>query len=216
MKKTSRLIFSFIAMTAITLVSYGQAPKQVTIGTQVWMAENLNVDKFRNGDPIPNAKTGEDIRNSLGFDVQPLWYYYNFDPINEEKYGKLYNWAAVNDPRGLAPKGWHIASIKEWTILRDYLGGERIAGQKLKSTSEWTDNDNGTNESGFSALPGGGLDIDGGGLRKKGDQGFWWTSTDVNTSIAGSISMISAWEGVSIHSYGDNKNSFYSVRCIKD
>ena len=85
----------------------------VTIGTQVWMTKNLDVATFRNGDPIPEAKSNEEWEKA-GENKQPAWCYYDNDPANGAKYGKLYNWYAVNDPRGLAPEGWHVPSIDEW------------------------------------------------------------------------------------------------------
>lgn len=84
----------------------------VTIGNQVWMTKNLNVDKFRNGDPIPEAKTDEEWIKA-GENKQPAWCYYENDPANGEKYGKVFNWYAVNDPRGLAPEGWHDPTEEE-------------------------------------------------------------------------------------------------------
>jgi uncharacterized protein (TIGR02145 family) len=90
--------------------------KSVQIGTQTWMAENLNVDRFRNGDPIPEAKTAEEWLKA-GENKQPAWCYYDNNPVNATKYGKLYNWYAVNDPRGLAPAGWHVPSKVEFEHL---------------------------------------------------------------------------------------------------
>ena len=98
--------------------------QSVTIGKQVWMTKNLDVGTFRNGYPIPEAKTNEEWVNA-GLNKQPAWCYYQNDPTNGEKYGKLYNWYAVNDSRGLTPEGWHIPSENEWEILFRYLGGEK-------------------------------------------------------------------------------------------
>jgi uncharacterized protein (TIGR02145 family) len=109
---------------------------EVTIGEQVWMSENLNVDKFRNGDSIPQAKSEEEWKKA-GESRQPAYCYYENDPANGAKYGKLYNWYAVMDPRGLAPKGWHVPSDAEWRLLTDYLGGVEVAGAKIKSTRGW-------------------------------------------------------------------------------
>ena len=128
MKKASLIIVLLIGLGNIT---YAQT---VTIGTQVWMTKNLDVATFRNGDPIPQAKTVEEWR-AAGDNKQPAWCYYNNDPANGAKYGKLYNWYAVNDPRGLAPVGWHVPSDGEWTTLTNYLGEQ--AADKLKSTSGW-------------------------------------------------------------------------------
>ena len=148
MKKS---IFLLLSLVGIVSISLGQT---VTIGTQVWMTKNLDVDHFRNGDPIPQAKTDEEWQKA-GENKQPAWCYYDNDPANGVKYGKLYNWYAVNDERGLAPEGYHVPSDKEWTVLIDYLGGEEVAGEKMKSTSGWEENGNGSNSSGFTALPGG-------------------------------------------------------------
>ena len=152
MKKVSLI---FILLIGFGCISYAQT---ITIGTQVWMTKNLDVATFRNGDPIPQAKTNEEWEKA-GENQQPAWCYYDNDPANGAKYGKLYNWYAVNDSRGLAPSGYHIPSDAEWTILTDFLGGEKVAGTKMKSTDFWADYEgnsgNGTNESGFSGLPGG-------------------------------------------------------------
>jgi len=111
--------------------------KSVVIGAQTWTSENLNVSTFRNGDPIPEVRSTEEW-NKAGDNKQPAWCYYDNDPSNGAKYGKLYNWHAVNDPRGLAPNGWHVPSKEEWHLLENYLG-KNIAGKKLKTTSGWAD-----------------------------------------------------------------------------
>ena len=110
--------------------------KEVKIGKQVWMAKNLNVSTFRNGDPIPQAKTAEEWKKAFK-NNQPACCYYENNAENGKTYGLLYNWYAVNDARGLAPQGYHIPTEAEWTILTDYLGYERLAGTKMKSTSGW-------------------------------------------------------------------------------
>jgi uncharacterized protein (TIGR02145 family) len=125
----------------------------VTIGNQTWASKNLDVSKFRNGDAIPLAKTDEEW-SVAGNKGQAAWCYYDNDPANGIKYGKLYNWYAVNDVRGLAPKGFHIPSFDEWTILTDYLGGKE-AITKMRSNFGWKNNLNGTNSSGFAGFPGG-------------------------------------------------------------
>jgi len=110
--------------------------KDVKIGTQTWTTKNLDVSKFRNGEAIPLAKTNADWQLA-GQNQQPAWCYYENKGENGTTYGKLYNWFAVNDPRGLAPNGYHIPTDAECTILTDYLGGDSIAGVKMKSTSGW-------------------------------------------------------------------------------
>jgi len=127
----------------------------VKIGNQIWMKENLNLDRFRNGDPIPEVRSYPEWKET-GFLQKPAWCYFDNMLAYRRVYGKLYNWHAVNDTRELAPKGWHIPSDTEWTQLTNYLGGEEKAGGKLKSIYLWKNpNSEATNESGFSGLPGG-------------------------------------------------------------
>ena len=188
----------------------GQTSEQVTIGSQIWMVQNLNLDTFRNGDLIPHAKTNEEWWKAEK-NQQPAWSYYNNDPANGAKYGKLYNWYAVIDPRGLAPAGWHIPSDAEWTKLEDFLGTD--AGKKMKSISGWNKDGNGTNSSGFSGLPGGFRDFNG-TLYYIGNFGYWWSSTEGGTTRA--------WLRKLDYGYGDEirytngKGNGLSVRCLRD
>ncbi len=108
--------------------------KTVKIGGQVWMAENLNVSTFRNGDPIPQARTEEEWKK-LGENKQAAWCYYDYDPANGKKYGKLYNYYATRDSKGLAPNGWHIPKDSEWETLLNHLDLDE--GKKMKSKSGW-------------------------------------------------------------------------------
>jgi uncharacterized protein (TIGR02145 family) len=185
---------------------------EVTIGKQVWMTKNLNVDKFRNGDPIPHAKTKEEWYNA-GKNKQPAWCYYDNDPTNDAKYGKMYNWYAVNDPRGLAPVGYHIPSDEQWTVLTDYLGGYD-KGKKMKSSSGWAEDGNGTNESGFSALPGG-YRFGNGNFGKVGIDGAWWSSTENTKNSASSLYMSCRSDDARVKNSKD-KQEGYSVRCLRD
>jgi uncharacterized protein (TIGR02145 family) len=187
----------------------GKLYKSVIIGKQEWMIENLNVEKFSNGDFIAEALTNEEWEKAAK-NKQPAWCYYNNDPANGKKYGKLYNWFAVNDSRGLAPKGWHIPSDAEWAQLINYLDGGYVATQKMKNTRGWLVN--GTNESGFLGLPGGYFGDRHFGLI--GQFAYWWSSTE-DTSISSWNYSLSSTEGYSI------RDSFpkafgSSVRCIKD
>jgi uncharacterized protein (TIGR02145 family) len=184
----------------------------VTIGTQVWMTKNLDVDRFRNGDPIPEVKTNEEWENA-GENEQPAWCYYDNNPKNGEKYGKLYNWYAVKDSRGLAPIGYHIPSYKEWSKLTDNLGGEEVAGYKMKSTSGWVKNGNGSNSSGFSGLPGGHR-YDDGTFDNIGEYADWWSSTEFGSYTAWHISLDCKSGSVSSIDYMPELG--FSVRCLKD
>ena len=214
MKKVSSI---FILLLGLGSISNAQT---VTIGTQVWMTKNLDVSTFRNGDPIPEAKTDEEWERA-GKLKQPAWCYYDNDTANGAKYGKLYNWYAVNDSRGLAPVGYHIPTDAEWTKLTDFLGGEKAACTKMKSKSGWNSvntgnglkSGNGTNTSGFSGLPGG-VRYSDGTFDLIGKYSNWWSSTEYYA--------IMAWYCYLSYGYGNvNRNLSarewgFSVRCVKD
>ena len=185
--------------------------KEIKIGNQLWMVENLNVDKFRNGDPIPEAKTDEEWKKASE-EEKPAWCYNSNDFANGEKYGKLYNYFAVKDSRGIAPKGWKVASEEDWLSLINYLGGESVAGNKLKFNNFWSDingkSGNGNNESGFAALPGGARMFKG-TFFSLGEDGFWWNSSELSHGLN--------YGDDSINQGFNNDNSAgYSVRCIKE
>ncbi len=182
----------------------------VTIGTQVWMTKNLDVSTFRNGDPIPQAKTNEEWEKA-GTDGKPAWCYYKNKKKNGKKYGKLYNWHAVNDSRGLAPTGCHIPTDAEWTILSAYLGGEVAAGKKMKSTSGWNDEGNGTNSSGFSGLLGGFRDYDGYYI---GSNGCWWSASEGDAYNAYYRYLKNDYDFLNMNI--DYKGLGRSVRCLRD
>lgn len=191
------------------------ASKEVTIGKHVWMTENLNVDKFRNGDPIPQAKTAEEWAKAAK-NGEPAWCYYDNDPANGEKYGKLYNFYAVNDPRGLSPGGWHIPSDAEWLETINHLGGENEAGIKMKDTSGWFENGNGTDQSGFKGFPSG-VRGDNGDFTSLGKNGFWWSSTETekqNKKIVWIFYLDYSFKWV-IKEVA-LKGSGLAVRCVKD
>ena len=186
--------------------------KFVLIGKQSWTSENLNVDRFRNGDLIPKAKT---IREWEAADnaKSPAWCYYDNDPNNGAKYGKLYNWYAVNDTRGLAPTGWHVPTEAEWTILSDFLGGENQAGTKMKSTSGWSASGNGSNSSGFSCLPGG-VRISLGDFFNVGGSGVWWSASEYDGSDALCRELDA--NDSNLYRGKSSKDNGFSVRCVRD
>jgi len=148
----------------------------VTIGTQKWTTKNLDVDRFRNGDLIAEAKTHEQWIAANG-EGKPVWCHFENNPSNGLTYGKLYNWYAVIDPRGLAPQGYRIPNDQDWQILMGELGGESVAGYKMKATEGWSNSGNGNNVSGFSALPGGDRNSKGWFLFQ-GYYAAWWSSTE--------------------------------------
>ena len=185
---------------------------EIKIGKQIWCVKNLDVANFRNGDPIPETKTKKEWQKASE-NGKPAWCYYENKTSNGTKYGKLYNWYAVNDPRGIAPKGYHIPSDEEWTKLTNYLDGEDEAGTKMKSSFGWDKNGNGTNSSGFSGLPGGFRSIDGAffGIGSLGD---WWSSSERDTNDAW-IRYLDCSGGDLERSDGYEKIGF-SVRCLRD
>ena len=150
--------------------SEASIPNEVRIGNQVWKTKNLNVDKFRNGDIIPEAKNFEEWELACK-KGNPAWCYYNFDSTNGEKYGKLYNIFAVRDSRILAPAGFRIPNDNDWITLANFFGGEEVAGKKMKSKSGWANNGNGTNFLGWSGLPGGSINEK---FHGGGKSGNWW------------------------------------------
>jgi len=190
----------------------GNSYDTVQIGSQIWMAANLNVSHFRNGDPIPEAEGITAWVDAIN-NGKPAWCYYNSDPINGRTYGKLYNWYAIHDPRGLAPNGWHIPSTIEWFNLTNYLGGENVAGGKMKATYGWDNNGNGTNESGFAGLPGGYRSLKG-PFSKVGQDGGWWSSSESSRSYAWCRNLGTRDGGIGRGS-GDKGNGF-SARCLRD
>ena len=186
--------------------------KSVRIGKQVWSSENLNTAEFSNGDKISEAKTNEEWQ-TMGEQGKSAWCYYDNDPANGIKYGKLYNWYAVADPRGLCPAGWHVPSDGEWTQLSNTLGGDNNAGSKMKSASGWDQGGNGANSSGFSGLPGG-YRYSNGTYDFIGFYGYWWSSKRRSAA--------SAWLSALYYASGNvyrgkrTKRDGFSVRCVRD
>ncbi len=144
--------------------------EEVKIGKQIWMAKNLDVAHFRNGDAIPEAKTNKEWLSAIK-KKQPVWCAYNSSSESMKVFGKIYNCFAINDPRGLAPIGWSLPSLENWTELQDFIG--LGSAKKLKASSGWDENGNGSKQSLFKALPGG-MRCDDGSFGGKGFAGHWW------------------------------------------
>jgi uncharacterized protein (TIGR02145 family) len=190
----------------------------VTIGTQKWSITNLDVTTYRNGDPIDQV-TDPTAWAAL---TTGAWCYYNNDAANGAIYGKLYNWYAVNDPRGLAPTGWHIPTDPECTTLTNYLGGWQYVGGKMKTTgtSLWTSPNTGaTNESDFAGLPGGYREYEG-TFTHVGINGYWWTASEAYwwSSLPNPKATLRYLKNSDIRlvSLDYYKNAGFSVRCIKN
>lgn len=190
----------------------GNVYASVTIGTQVWLKENLKTTKYNDGTSIPLVTdvTWRDL-TTPGY----CWYD-NDEATYKNTYGALYNWYVVNTGK-LCPKGWHVPSDTEWTTLATNLGGEDIAGGKLKEagTTHWNPpNTLGFNESGFTALPGG-LRSFGGSFGYIGQINFLWSSDQSGGPTAAWDRRLNYDDG-KISRYGEYKTQGHSVRCIKD
>lgn len=195
----------------------GNSYTSIVINGKQWMKENLNVSKYRNGDIIPEV-TDIEQWDTL---TTGAWCYYANDTANGTVYGKLYNWYAVNDPRGLAPNGWHIPTDPEWTSLTAFLGGASVAGSKMKDTgSLWTANSPAaTNQSGFSATPGGFGYITltysppDQPFQGVGAAAYWWSSTSSSATTAYSVDVRG---GNAVGRSSVRKKAGISVRCVKN
>ena len=183
-------------------VSYqGYDYEVVLIGDQCWFTENLRANNYQNGEAIPTGISGDE------------WESLSYGAMHENSFGGLYNWYAATDSRGLCPSGWHVSTFNEWSVLVDALGGETSAGEKLKSTAGWLDGGNGSNESGFTALPGARYDQLGYWFGE--EDGFWWC-------LRSEPQFWPAWyrvmrpESNQVSYHDDSKNYGFSVRCIKD
>jgi uncharacterized protein (TIGR02145 family) len=194
-----------------TDVRDGNVYNIVKIGTQTWFAENL-----RYAGNIPQVTSEQAWLAILGNGNptnQPAWAYFNNDPNKNEVYGKLYNWNAVNTGT-ICPPGWHIPTDTEWTTLINFLGGEGVAGGKMKSVTGWgSPNVEATNESGFTALPGGLRDYSG-EFRSFESSGHWWSSTQFGPRGALSRGLLKS-EG-RIDKAVDEIVAGLSCRCLKD
>jgi uncharacterized protein (TIGR02145 family) len=198
----------------------GYTYSSIVLGNgQEWMAENLRTTKYQNGDLIQNViDPGQWSLLTTGGPSTGAWAYYNNNSQLENPYGKLYNWYAVTDSRKICPNGWHVPSDNEWTILINYLGGENVAGGKLKATSTqyWmSPNTAATNSINFSALPGGLRAPGQGDFYSIGSQGYFWSSTETNSAYASS-KFLQNNSGIFTNQTLTSKNYGYSVRCLKD
>jgi len=220
------LMFVFISCdstppTPVTDID-GNVYKTVKIGNQVWMAENLKVTKFRDGSEIPNLEVGwlGNRAHTLNNAAPSAYVIYNDNSSNEaDTYGYLYNWYAVNDSRNIAPEGWHVPTFAEWTTLEEYLGGYKVAGGKMKA-GNFKDT---TNESGFTALPGGFREgSKGNGYQYMGQSAYFWSKSEQSSdydylpSFRAYFAKLDRWGGDYIWKQDYDKKFGLSVRCVRD
>jgi uncharacterized protein (TIGR02145 family) len=192
----------------------GNTYKTVKIGNQWWMAENLKVTHYRNGDAIPKVTDNEQWKNLKN----GAYCAYGNSKSNAAVYGYLYNWYTVNDSRNIAPEGWHVPTDEEWRALVDCLGRESVAGGQLKETgtTHWQmPNTDATNESGFSTLPGGFHGSYGAGnFHDIGENAFFWSATEYDTDNAWLRYLSYNNSGVTRDSHF--KRHGFSVRLVRD
>ena len=208
----------------------GNVYQTVRIGTQVWMKENLKVSRYRNGNPITNNLNDSQWVNS----TSGAYAIYNNDLANNEIYGKLYNFFAVKDTRGLCSTGWHVPTVQDWNLLARYLDSaadttcgfcttSKLAGGKMKSTGMkeagsglWNSPNTGaTNSSGFRGFPGGSRYYNG-TFYSINNGGFWWTSTGNSLSDADAWTRYLDYSNADLYGYTSYKITGCSVRCLKD
>ncbi len=181
--------------------------KSVKIGNQEWMTKNLDVDFYANGDPIPQVQNQNEWDNLK----TGAWCYYDNDPINGLKYGKIYNYFAVKDERGLAPNGFSVSKLKDWESLFHFLGKN---DSLYKSSKGWKDNRNGNNQSGMNILPGGNRGWVSSFLGLN-DYTTFWTSTELRPGDPTKIDFSYYRDFAMIFPNGTNWNNGYYVRCLK-
>ena len=187
----------------------------VQIGTQVWMAENLKTTTYNDGTTaIPNVT----VNSSWSTLTTAAYSDYQNSSVNSNTYGRLYNWYVVSpsNPKNVCPTGWHVPTDGQWTTLSTYLGGLSIAGGKLKetTTTHWlSPNTSATNETGFTALPGGYRDLSG-SFGLLGNTGFWWSNTISGTTYAWYRYLY--YNGGNMGSGDDDQKTGFYVRCLHD
>jgi uncharacterized protein (TIGR02145 family) len=202
----------------------GNTYPTVQIGTQLWMQENLRTTHYSDVTPIPLVTNNSEwVSNSINGTSSPMMRWYNNDQATytANKFGALYNWFAIspstNGNKNVCPTGWHVPSDDEWTVLTDYLGGVSVAGGKMKSTGTqyWqSPNQDATNESGFSGLPGGHCGSSNGMFVDVGNHGLWFSSTEGSAGETWARGLYYG-DGNVGRGYGI-KGSGFSVRCLRD
>lgn len=193
----------------------------VVIGTQTWMKKNLDVSTYRNGEQIAQVASNISTPSwaSYGTNAASAWAYNNYDPTNNEAFGKLYNWYAVNDTRGICPVGWHVPSDAEWLVLANYSGTDTSSGgKKLKETgtTHWATSSAtlATNTTGFSAVGGGYMGGSGNSSGSLTYYSYFWSST-FSGSTASYFHLEDNRASINLALNG-NKTGGFSVRCIHD
>ncbi len=209
----NEMSFTTVAVPITNVTDFdGNVYDIITIGSQIWMKQNLKTIHYQNGDEIPNVTVNSNWATTL----TGAYCDYNNNAVNSATYGRLYNFYAVADVRNLCPNGWHVPSDAEWTTLTTYLGGSTIAGGKLKEAglSHWNAlNDGATNETGFTALPAG-YHANYGTYGGLGTLNYFWSSTEYDATYVWARFLFNYDTNVNRSYYA--KNQGYSVRCLKN
>ncbi len=193
----------------------GNLYRTVILGGREWMAENLRVTHFANGDPIPLV-TANEAWSELVVTESPAWCLYDNDNSMECPYGVLYNWYTITDCRNVCPSGWHIPTESELSFMEQFIGGPETAGGKLKSANDFywlAPNTNGLNNAGFNGLPAGFRDPQG-NFNELTESTHWWSATSVDEETAHQRHV--TYDSGELFSVPANKNSGFSIRCMKD
>jgi uncharacterized protein (TIGR02145 family) len=210
---TLSTIPSFTCGTTTVTDVDGNSYATVQIGTQCWTQSNLTVSKYRDGSSIPNI-TDNTQWSQTNTSSTGAWCNYNNNASNGTTYGKMYNWYAVNDSRGLCPTGWHVPTDAEWTTLTTHLGGTLVAVGAMKSTTGWNSPNTGaTNLSGFTGLPGG-YRSNIGGFYNVGNYGYWWSSSGAGSGHAWYRDLY--YNDASVYRGNGDRRGGFSVRCVRD
>ncbi len=215
-------VIEFTTLGSVTDID-GNTYKTVKIGDQWWMAENLKVTHYKNGNPIPEIKDNNEwINRQFG-----AYCYYSNVQFTGTCYGKLYNWYAVTDDRGIAPEGWHVPSKEDWKKLEFFLGLSPSEvedfmwrgtneGDRLKATAGWNNNGNGTDDYGFHALPGGYRWYEHGEFLDYGKTAAFWSTTEYDKNNRNGINRALQYNKSEIGRAYNPKTCGMSVRCVKD
>ncbi len=194
----------------------GNEYKTVKIGEDIWMAENLKTGRFSNGEPITEVK--QEVPSNPAFvsskyKTIPSWLNYLYNTENEKKYGRLYNYAAAQDPRNVCPTGWHVATDADWNTMVGVLGENAV--EKLKAAQGWPEGNNGTNASGFNALPGG-FGNSGGNFDRVGQYAYWWIISVTPNAAITPQRAIFYFENTVRPFAAEKSSNYQSVRCVKN
>lgn len=210
-------VVSFTTLIEVSTVTDidGNVYTTTVIGAQEWITRNLRTTRYNDGSPIAHVADN----SAWALLSTPAFCWYNNAPATYgSAYGALYNWYSVstssNGGKNLCPEGWRVPTNQDWTTLAEYVGGTTVAGTKLKADSGWYEEGNGTDDYGFSALPGGFRYWADGRFFDAGNLGIWWSSTEADSILAWNLDMV--YTHGSINQLSVNKNYGFSIRCVKN